>query len=73
VFAGDDIEHLPELVNRPIKIDPPARDLHMCFVHEPPVTGTVPARPGGIDKQRSEPHHPPVDRDVIDGDAAFGE
>ena len=31
------------------------------------------ARPGGLDEQRSEPLHPPVDGDVVDFDAALGE
>jgi hypothetical protein len=33
----------------------------------------VPARPGGVGEQRREPLHPPVDRGVVDLDAAFGQ
>ncbi len=32
----------------------------------------MPARPGRIDEQERGTLHPPVDRDVIDLDAAFG-
>jgi hypothetical protein len=31
----------------------------------------MPARSRGVDQQRSEALHPAVQRDVIDGDAAF--
>lgn len=31
------------------------------------------ARPSGLDQQRREPLHPPVQRDVIDFDASLGE
>ena len=31
------------------------------------------ARPGGLSEQRREPLHPPVDGDVVNLDAAFGE
>jgi hypothetical protein len=33
----------------------------------------VAAGPGGVGEQRREPHHPPVDGDVVDLDAALGE
>jgi hypothetical protein len=33
----------------------------------------MPTRPSRVDQQRCEPLHPPVDRDMIDSDAAFGE
>jgi hypothetical protein len=33
----------------------------------------VPARSGGIGQQRREAHHPAVDRDVVDFDAALHE
>ncbi|ABW12833.1 putative transposase [Parafrankia sp. EAN1pec] len=33
----------------------------------------MPAWPGRVDQQRGEPAHPPVDRDVINLEAAFGE
>jgi hypothetical protein len=33
----------------------------------------VAGEPGGVGQQRDEPLHPPIDRDVVDLDAAFGE
>ena len=48
---------------------PPASDLDVRLIGEPPVTGNVAARPGGLDELRREPLHPSVDGDVIDGDA----
>jgi hypothetical protein len=33
----------------------------------------MPARSGGLDQQRREPLHPPVDRDVVDLDTAFSQ
>jgi hypothetical protein len=33
----------------------------------------VAAWPGGVGQQRREPHHPPVDSDTVDLDAALGE
>src|ERR1700712_1819346 len=43
------------------------------LVHEPPVTGGVPAGPGRVDQQRSEPLPPAVNGHVVDRDAAFGQ
>jgi hypothetical protein len=37
------------------------------------VTDTVTTRPRCVDYERGEALHPPVDRDVIDVDAPFGE
>ena len=33
----------------------------------------MPARPGGVGQQRREPLDPPIDGDVVDLNAAFGE
>jgi hypothetical protein len=33
----------------------------------------MPARPSRVDQQRGEPLHPPIDRDVINGDTAFSQ
>src|SRR6266498_267671 len=43
------------------------------FVELPAVADRVPARPGRLSQQRSEPLHPAEDRDLVDLDAAFGE
>jgi len=47
--------------------------LHIGFIDEPSITDTVPARPSRVDDQWCETLHPPVDSDVINVDAAFGE
>ncbi|KQC37370.1 hypothetical protein UK82_15205 [Frankia sp. ACN1ag] len=72
-FGGKDVDDLPDLVDRPVQVGPPAGDLDVGFVDEPPVSRAGSARPGSLDEQRSEPLDPAVDRGVIDGDAAFRE
>jgi hypothetical protein len=39
----------------------------------PAVADPVPGEPGRVGQKRSEPLHPPVHRDVVHLDAAFGE
>jgi hypothetical protein len=48
-------------------------DFDIGFVDGPPVARCVPREAGGVGKQRGEPLHPSVHRDVVDLDAAFGE
>jgi hypothetical protein len=43
------------------------------LVDLPAVADAMAAGPGGLGQQRREPMHPPVDGDVVDLDAAFGE
>jgi hypothetical protein len=52
---------------------PTASDLDVGLVDKPPVTGSVPSRPSGVDELRRERLHPPVDSHVIDRNAAFGQ
>ena len=40
---------------------------------EPPVTGSMAARPRSLDGLRGEPPHSPVDGDVVNGDTAVGQ
>jgi hypothetical protein len=61
------------LIDRPIEIGPRASDLYICFIDEPPVAGSMAARASGFDEFGGEPLHPPVDGDVIYGDAALGQ
>jgi hypothetical protein len=57
-FLGDQhVDDLPELINRPVQIDPPSGGFHIRLVHDPPVTGAVPAGAGRVDQQRREPLH----------------
>src|SRR5262249_52878876 len=52
---------------------PPASDLDICLIGEPPVTGSMPAEPRGPDEPGSEPLHPAIDGDVVNGDTAPGQ
>ena len=67
------VDDLAELIDRSVDVLPPASDLHIRLVDLPAISYRVPARPSGIAQQRREPHHPPVDRDVIDLGAALSE
>jgi hypothetical protein len=69
---GQDIDDLPVLVARPVQVHPLPGDLQVGLVHEPAIPGDVPAWSGCVDQLRGEPLHPPVDRDVVHRDAAFG-
>jgi hypothetical protein len=72
-WGDEDVDDLPELIDRPIDIAPLAGDLHIGLVDVPAVPNGVPARPGGVGQQRGEPLHPPIHADVVDLDAALGE
>jgi hypothetical protein len=61
------------LVNRPVQVSPLTAHLDAGLIGEPPVPGSLPARPGGLGELWSEALHPSVDGDVIDGDAALGQ
>src|SRR6266567_5918966 len=60
------------LVDCPVQVGPRAGDPQVSLIGEPPVTRSVTARPGSLDELRGETLYPPVDGDVIDGDAALG-
>ena len=68
-----DVDDLAVLVDRPVEISPCVSDLHIGLVDEPPVTGGVAARPRGLDELRGESLYPPVDGDVIHGDATLSQ
>jgi hypothetical protein len=61
------------LVDRSVHVPLYPGNLHVGFIDEPAITDTVPGRPCGVDGQRGEVLHAPVDGDVINVDAAFGE
>jgi hypothetical protein len=67
------VDDLPELINRAVQVDPPAGNLDVGFIGEPAIARGVSARPGCVDHQGREPLHPAVDRNVINGDTAFGQ
>jgi hypothetical protein len=64
---------LTVLVDRAIQVGPPASDLNVGLVHEPPITGRVPRRSRDVDGLRRERLYPPIHRDMVDGDAALGQ
>jgi hypothetical protein len=65
------VDDLSVLVDGPVHVAPHPVDLHVGFVHVPPVTGPVSAEPRRVQQQRGEPLDPPVHRDVINLDTAF--
>jgi hypothetical protein len=56
-----------------VDVTPPPTDLEVGLVDESAVPDRVTGRACRVDQQRCEPLHPPLDRDVINLDAAFGE
>jgi hypothetical protein len=66
-----DVDDLTVLVDRPVDVPPPARDLHVGLVHEPAITDCVAARPGRVCEQRREALYPPEHRHMIDLHPAF--
>jgi hypothetical protein len=54
------VDDLPDLVDRPVQIDPPPNDLHIRLIDEPPIARGVPTEPCHVDQQRGEPLHPPI-------------
>jgi hypothetical protein len=65
------VDDLTELVDRSVDVPPPTGNPHVGLVHIPAVADGMAARPSGVGQQRREPQHPPVDRDVVDLDAAL--
>jgi hypothetical protein len=47
-----DVDDLAVLVNSPVEVGPPAGDLDIRFVGEPPVTRSMPAEPRRLDELR---------------------
>ncbi len=73
LLRDQDVDDLAVLVDRAVQIYPLSGDLDMGLVHKPPIPSGVPAGSCRVDQQRSEPLHPPVDRDVVHLDTAFGQ
>jgi hypothetical protein len=73
LLRDEDIDDLPELVDRPVQVDSTSRDFDVGLIHEPPITGDVSARSCSVDEQRSEPRHPPIDGHMINLDATLGQ
>jgi hypothetical protein len=64
---------LAELVDGPEQVAPRPSDLDVDLVHVPSIPHEVLTGSGGLGELRGEPLDPPVDADVVDLDAAFGE
>src|SRR3954447_2219081 len=64
---------LAVLVDGSVDVAPDAVDFDVRVVDVPTVARRVAGDSGGVGEQRGEPVHPPVDGDVVDPDAAFGE
>jgi hypothetical protein len=73
LVGGEDVDDLAVLVDRPVQVNPPASNLDISFIDEPPISRSVPTGPGGVDQQWGEPLNPPVYGHVIDRDAALGQ
>jgi len=67
------VNHLCVLVDCAVRVGPDPVDFDVGLVDEPAVPGQVPREAGGLDQQRCEPLHPPVERHMIDLDAALGQ
>ena len=68
-LLGDQhVDHLPELVDRPVQINPPPGNLDVGLIYKPAITWRMSARSCRLDQQRCEALHPPEDRDVINSD-----
>jgi hypothetical protein len=67
------VDDLAELVDRAVDVAPLACDLDIGLVDLPAITDGMATGPGSLGEQRREPLHPPVDRDVVDLHAAFGQ
>jgi len=66
------VDDLAVLVNRPVRVPPPARHRDICFVDESAVTAATAAAAGGVDEDRGERLDRAVDADVVDHDTALG-
>jgi hypothetical protein len=67
------VDDLAVLIDCPVEVSPLTGDLYVGLVDEPPVPRRAAAGPRSLDELRGEPLHPPVDGDVVNGDAALGQ
>src|ERR1700734_2497362 len=68
-----DVDDLAVLVDGPVEISPCASDLHIGLVDERPVTGAWRHGRAASMNSRGESLNPPVDGDVIHGDATLSQ
>jgi hypothetical protein len=67
------VDDLAELVDGPEQVASGPPDLQVGLIDMPAMADDVPAASGGLGELRGEPMDPPVHRDVVHFDAAFGE
>src|SRR5262249_42255261 len=72
-LADQYVDDLTVLIDRAVQVGPPARDLDVRFIDEPPITRHVACRTRGVDELLGEGLHPPIHRHVINVDAALGQ
>ena len=65
------VDHLAELVDRPVQVAPRPADLEVRLVDVPAVPHTLAARLRRLGQQRREALHPAEDGDVVDLDASL--
>ena len=61
------------LIRSPVHVARHTVDLDVGLINEPPVTQRVTTWPRRVDQSRCETLHPPVNGDVVNVDAAFGD
>jgi hypothetical protein len=71
ISAGgeENVDRLAMLVDGAIEVMPDAGDPDVALIHVPPPAHRLAPVSGGVDEERGESLHPPVDGDVVDGDA----
>jgi len=72
-WGDEHVDDLPELIDRTVDVAPPTGDLHIRLVDLPAITDGMAAWPGSLGQQGREALDPPVDGDVVDLHAAFGQ
>jgi hypothetical protein len=72
-FRHQNVDDLAMLVDGSLHVAPDACHLDVGLIDEPAVADAVSAWPRGVDDERGEALHPPVNGDVIDLHAALGE
>jgi hypothetical protein len=53
-LRNENVDDLPELIDRPVQVRPAAGNLDVGLVHEPPIAGCVPSGPGRVHELRRE-------------------
>jgi hypothetical protein len=68
-----DLDDLPELLDGPVAVAPPAGNLPGRLVHLPVILHAVPVWPAASASSGVNPQYPPADSEVVDLDATLDE